>query len=142
VDTRKARADIYREFGKRSHCVWIDCGNTATTGQVVLGARFGGRTVAPCVADLFPEIVDAKADDHDTQPSCSVAEALARQDLMTNRFMADAANNLLWRMLRYGEMEHHGVFVDVPSGRSTPMPVDPNYWASLGWSQMECKQAA
>ena len=114
--------------------MWIDCGNGASTGQVVLGYRDFRQVYAPSAADLFPEIVDVTADATDDQPSCSVADALAKQDLMTNRKVADEACSLLWQMLRYGELEYHGAFIDARRGRCTPVPVDPAYWASLGWA--------
>jgi PRTRC genetic system ThiF family protein len=144
VDSRAARAEIRAAHDNplRSSSVWIDCGNTASTGQVVLGYRRRNATLAPSAADLFPEIVDVTADATDDQPSCSVAEALAKQDLMTNRKVADEACSLLWQMLRYGELEYHGAFIDARRGRCTPMPVCAAYWASLGWHEPKLPKAA
>ena len=137
VDTRAARAEVNGAYNRLNRAVWIDCGNSATTGQCVLGYRSSGRQIAPCAASLFPEIVAVEADGKDNAPSCSVAESLARQDLMVNRMVGDIAIGLLWRMLRFGELEHHGAFVDCKTFTMTPIPVDPAVWAAMGWQTAE-----
>lgn len=137
VDSRRARADIYRVFSGATDLVWLDCGNNQYSGQVLFGARRGRETVVPSVADLFPEVVDVAADATDDKPSCSLAEALTKQDLMVNRFMADTAVNLLYQLIRKGEVEVQGAFIDVANFSMMPVRLDPKYWASMGWSQRE-----
>src|SRR5436190_305357 len=72
---------------------WLDMGNTKDRGQVILGSP---RHKLPTVIDKYPEAEKMEAKD-DT-PSCSIAEALAKQDLFVNTFMADTAAKLLWEM--------------------------------------------
>ena len=136
VDSRKGRAAMHQwhEYAIRSDNFWLDCGNTAHSGQVVLGARSAGKCLLPSAGNLFPEVIDAAADAGDDAPSCSLAEALTKQDLLVNRFMADAAVNLLWRLLRYGGLDSHGAFIDIESMSMRPIPVDPAFWARLGWA--------
>ena len=82
VDTRKARSTIRSQFlDNWSECWWLDCGNSQRTGQVVLGVAQNKEVVVPSVAELFPETVNVKADAKDNAPSCSLPEALAKQDL-------------------------------------------------------------
>lgn len=134
VDSRKARAVMARRHAaKWDDNWWIDCGNTASSGQVILGARRNNEVDLPSVADLLPEAVDENADVGDDAPSCSMAEALSRQDLLVNRFMADAATNLLWQLLRYGQVDSHGAFIDVRRFTMRPLPVDADCWARMGW---------
>lgn len=135
VDNRLARLHILkgRRANWRGESLWLDCGNTTTSGQVVLGAWHDREVALPSVADLFPETVDAQADAGDDAPSCSMAEALSRQDLLVNRFMADAACNLLWQLLRHGQIDHHGVFCDLKRSMMRPLPIDPACWERMGF---------
>lgn len=139
VDTRRGRREIFAAHQARGRAsMWLDCGNLATTGQVVLGVRTGwspGKVHLPCAADLFPEIVDADADDTDETPTCSVAESLQRQDLFVNRMMADTAVNLLWQVLRNGGTDDHGAFINTRKLTSRPIPVSEAFWKTLGWER-------
>ena len=137
VDTRRARREIFRAHDTSYRTsMWLDCGNLATTGQVVLGVRTGHSSIhLPCAANLFPEIVDADADDVDETPTCSVAESLQRQDLFINRAMADTAINLLWQVLRHGGTDDHGAFINTRKLTSRPIPVSEAFWKTLGWER-------
>lgn len=143
VDTRKARKAIQKSWERaeqnsfRGTTWWLDCGNTAHSGQVILGSRKEGRIELPSAAHLFPEMVDAELDAGDDTPSCSLPEALAKQDLFTNRAIADAAMNLLWKLFRYGESEIHGAFVNLQTMRTNPLPIDPVAWARMGYVEQE-----
>ncbi len=135
VDTGKARqkigAALKRHFPKqtrREPMYWLDAGNRASDGQVVLGCM--GKMKQPTkdavarldtIVDLFDlENLDAE---QDQGPSCSLAEALDRQDLFINRAMATFAGDLLWKMFREGRLSMHGCFVNLASFRVNPLPV-------------------
>lgn len=157
VDTRQARHAIAAQWvanaGVDRQSLWLDCGNTQSAGQVVLGAMdyvelkparsepgkkweaavVKPRILLPSVEQLFPEAVNPQLDEADTGPSCSLPEALAKQDLFTNRHMADAALNLLWQLLRHGGLDVHGAFINLKNMRSNPLPVNPAFWGKLGW---------
>lgn len=159
VDTRAARCAIREHFmsdmdSRNPNLLWLDCGNSMSAGQVVLGARqhrvlkpgFNGKdkqwvppvlsqkTILPAVSDLFPETVDPSLDSVNDGPSCSLPEALRKQDLFTNRHIADAALNILWHLFRYGELEVHGAFVNLKTMRTNPIAVDPVVWERMGWA--------
>ena len=132
VDTRAARADIARivRLKSRRFSYWLDCGNLADRGQFVLGQPLrkdrkdrAGRL--PCVNELFPSIVDRRADKRDRLPACSAAEALERQLPYVNSTIANHALALLARLFRYGRVGHHGGFVNLATGQLSPLPVDP-----------------
>lgn len=142
VDTRRARSEIHRMFQQCYDSIWVDCGNNQFTGQVLFGARVNGKTVVPCIGDLFPEAIDVTADAGDDQPSCSLAEALTKQDLMVNRFVADTAVNLLFQLFRKGEVETQGAFIDVARFSMMPIPLDPKYWQSMGYQGEAVKAKA
>src|SRR5882672_4109117 len=127
VDTRAARIMIGKHVqGWRSRVgYWLDLGNSADSGQFVLGQPLNGRNrrsaerlrTAP---ELFPEIVQESLDD-DGVPSCSALEALERQEPFVNQTVAQHALALLTQLFRYGRIEHHGAFVNVRENRVQPL---------------------
>ncbi len=137
VDTRAARQLIATKVeGWRSRvALWLDLGNSADSGQFVLGQPLNGRNRRSAsrlrtVAELFPEIVDASLDD-DGAPSCSGLEALERQEPFVNQLLANHALALLTRLFRYGRIEYHGAFVNVRENRIQPIMIDPALWQRL-----------
>jgi len=137
VDTRAARSDLLELVTDcRSRVFyWMDMGNSAASGQLVLGQPRNGRNrqsadrlrTAP---ELFPEITMATLDAGDG-PSCSAIEALERQEPFVNQVLAQHALALLARLFRYGRIEHHGAFVDVANSRVQPLPVNPDLWRRM-----------
>ena len=148
VDTAAARRDLAKTRFK----YWLDCGNTDQKGQVILGtrpkkipngvplskvlmaknpgelkklAKNQGYHCPPrlrLVTEIFPELNDKRRTEDDT-PSCSLAEALERQDLFVNQTVATFACQLLWQFIRHGGLEIHGYFINLQTGRVTPLPI-------------------
>lgn len=141
VDTRLARFNIMRaiELGTLGSTYWLDFGNRKDSGQAILGqvTRSGRKTnrpdKLPHVGELFPEVIDPKIVDPDEGPSCSLAEALERQSLFVNRGVAVHGMNLLWELFRHGEISHHGIFVDLKTNTTRPVPVDQAFWKRMGY---------
>lgn len=160
VDTAAARRDIHdlldRHYRKPTY--WLDLGNRQRDGQVILGqpvgsTDFGRKSVngvpksratmdviepgrLPCVTDVFPELLDASIPE-DNQPSCSLAEALQKQDLFINQAVSTFALQLLWKLFREGKIDSHGAFINLESGRVNPLMVP----ASVG-AQKRKRRAA
>jgi len=151
VDSAAARRGLLRDFldmvegrpvsahpGPR---YWLDFGNGSTTGQAVLGTlqdveqpKSKHETAArlPHVLDLFPDM----ADEPET-PSCSMRESLSRQDLFVNQILADFGVNLLWRLLRAARLDVHGFFINLADCLSSPLRIDAQVWADMGWPPKE-----
>lgn len=137
VDNRQARRVIHEGADSpRSGVTYtLDLGNTATSGQVILGVpkhahdRSAGPRL-PTAPELHPELVDTSMPEDDT-PSCSTLESLDKQDLYVNDTLATHALNLLWQLFRYRQIGHHGIYVDTRSSLSTPLPVDPKNWQRM-----------
>jgi PRTRC genetic system ThiF family protein len=137
VDTAAARLEISRSA---PYGYWLDLGNREADGQVVLGEIGATRRFSiqqprlPTIVDLFSELEDpARADDDG--PSCSLAEALERQELFINQAVVTQALALLWMLFRFGRVSWHGSFVNLRTGRTQPLPVDPAAWARMGYHQ-------
>lgn len=133
VDTRKARREIAAYGHNASY--WLDLGNGLSTGQVILGEplRFGeiekSRPMRlPTVTDLYPDLLDESIPEDDSIPTCSLAEALERQDLFVCRSVVTFGAAMLWTLFRKGGVDNHGQFINLETGMVTALPVDPEVW--------------
>jgi PRTRC genetic system ThiF family protein len=133
VDTRAARAAIRDAVSNWSTVsYWLDLGNNADCGQFILGEPLNERNRRArlrlrSAADLYPEIVDSSLD-NDREPSCSAIEALERQEPFVNSILAQHALALLARLFRYGEISFHGGFINLATGATSVLRIDPQYW--------------
>ncbi|ABL01413.1 PRTRC system ThiF family protein [Pelobacter propionicus] len=134
VDTKAARRNIAEYCRRVNVPYWLDYGNDLVTGQVILGQplwigeKKRERPMRlPTVTELFPEIMDAQIPEDDT-PSCSLEEALSRQDLFIGQTCAVFGLDLLWRLFREAGIDNHGAFINLKSGRVMPLPVDKEAW--------------
>jgi PRTRC genetic system ThiF family protein len=141
VDSARARCEIGAAIARwhTRPLYWLDLGNRAADGQVVLGIpAWNDEHEAytfrlPTVIELFPELADRQASlDEANAPSCSLAQALERQHLFVNQAVVTPALQLLWQIFRFGRTSWCGAFVNLESGRTTPLAVDPEAWARFG----------
>jgi hypothetical protein len=91
-----------------------------------------GKGRLPNVADLFPEIVDPRLDAKDKLPSCSALEALESQSPFVNQTVAYQALALLAQFFRRGRLTYHGGFINLATGKMSPLSVDPAVWKRIG----------
>lgn len=138
VDSAKSRREIHEMLdGIDSDSIyWLDMGNEATTGQVVLGEtrpcgtrkeRREGSTRLPVVTELYPELLDSSIPESDT-PTCSLAEALDRQELFICQSVATFALQMLWTLFRKGGLDFSVQFINLENGIVSPLPIDPSSW--------------
>jgi PRTRC genetic system ThiF family protein len=111
---------------------WMDFGNAMDRGQVVLstinpveqpkGSEFACREALPTVDKLHPDIfLVGKAKEQG--PSCSLAEALNKQDLFINTNLANMGLAILWKMFRNLRITIHGCYVNLSTMQTTPIPI-------------------
>jgi len=136
TDNVKSRLDIakgllsknQRGYDYERLMYWLDFGNTLNSGQVILGT-FGkiqqpkskkciptGKL--PCVTERFDL---TKIKEKDSGPSCSLAEAIEKQDLFINSTLANAGAKLLWKLFREGMTDQAGVFLNMESMKMNPV---------------------
>lgn len=81
---------------ERSPIYWMDFGNARTTGQVLIG-NIRGKILQPVSNEYLPvprmnviteEVRYSTIKEKDSGPSCSLAEALQKQDLFINSMLA------------------------------------------------------
>lgn len=129
VDSRAARKLVTETPAFAKALYWLDLGNNADTGQFVLGEPHTGTSQStvrlPNIADLFPEIIDPGLDEKDKLPSCSALEALESQSLFINQTLAYQALALLAQFFRRGRLTYQGGFLNLQTGRLSPLAVNP-----------------
>lgn len=140
TDNIKSRLDLwnvlkavpiqnYRSY--ETPLYWMDFGNTQSTGQVVLGTV--PKKIKQPVSELYKTVDSlkvitkfvkyARVKEEDSGPSCSLAEALEKQDLFINSTLAQLGCNILWKMFRNGMLEHHGLFLNLETMKVNPINV-------------------
>jgi PRTRC genetic system ThiF family protein len=111
---------------------WLDFGNGKFTGQAILSTigklqqpnsdKYETVTNLPFVTEEFGDLLKQSESEDDT-PSCSLAEALEKQDLFINSTLAQMGCSLLWNLFRNGMTENRGFFLNLKDFRSQPIKV-------------------
>lgn len=126
VDSVKSRLAIANAI-KESNGVdyqrkiyWMDFGNGTNHGQVVLGTlgrinqpkskKFKTVSEMKVVTELFDL---SQVDESDSGPSCSLAEALSKQDLFINSTLAQLGCALLWQLITNGMIDSQGCYLNL-----------------------------
>jgi PRTRC genetic system ThiF family protein len=140
TDNIKSRLDLWNVLAKvpsssytdnNTPLYWMDFGNTKTAGQVVLGTV--PKKIKQPVSTMYETVGSlkvitrfvkyARVKEVDSGPSCSLAEALEKQDLFINSTLAQLGCNILWKMFRHGMIEHHGLFLNLETMKVNPIGV-------------------
>ena len=108
---------------------WMDFGNTQSTGQVILGTmqdlsknkKKGDVGKLRCVTDFFDL---TQVNEKESGPSCSLAEALTKQDLFINSTLAQIGMALMWKMFTKGVLETQGAFINLETMKVNPIRVE------------------
>lgn len=119
-----------KHYDMQNPLYWLDIGNGQTFGQVLLGTvqdirqpkskKFQTVSALPAIT----EYVDyEQVKNEDSGPSCSLVEALEKQDLFINSTLAQFGCNILWKMFRYGSIEHRGIYLNLDTMKVNPIAV-------------------
>jgi hypothetical protein len=73
------------------------------------------------ITNEFRELLENA--DEDNVPSCSLAEALTKQNLFINSALANMGASLLWSMFREGMITTRVFFLNLKDFRAQPIPV-------------------
>jgi PRTRC genetic system ThiF family protein len=137
VDTAKSRFEISEllydlsigsGYDRERPLYWMDLGNSQDTGQVVL-STIGTikqpesekyETDLPFITEMFRDQLE-QADKLDDTPSCSLAEALTKQDLFINSSVATFGASLLWQLFQQGMIFNRGMFVNLKTFITQPL---------------------
>lgn len=128
VDNVAAREDAYEIFYEdskeyldfRKPYYWLDFGNSSTFGQAILASV--DRELKN-VFDFHPEM---EANEDPNEPSCSMIEALEKQDLLINSTLANLGMNMIWRMFRELEVSYNGLYLNLRDLSVSTIKIDKN----------------
>lgn len=137
VDSVKARIETGKYLrSTKNGCLsdegkayyWMDFGNATDSGQVVLGTvepinqpkqdKVDAVSVLNCVDEMFDL---SKVDEKDSGPSCSLAEALRKQDLFVNSTLSNLGCSLLWKLISQGSIDCQGLYLNLKSMKVNPI---------------------
>jgi PRTRC genetic system ThiF family protein len=137
VDNVNTRVMLYKVFKKEvcptpynqdNPLYWLDFGNSRNTGQVVLGTvqtikqpKIEGMETVPELKTVGDMVDLSSLNDEDSGPSCSLAEALTKQDLFINSTLAQLGCALFWKLLSSGSVNYHGVFLNLETMNVNPI---------------------
>lgn len=135
VEARRiiSRKKVHERATREFHTYyWMDFGNTQQTGQAILGTISPTKFLhsqkqadsIPHVLRLYPKM--EKFEKKNLQgPSCSMAEALGKQDLFINSMLAQAGCNILWKLFYHKKISDHGVFLNLSTMNLAPLAIKP-----------------
>lgn len=117
---------------KITDALWLDTGNGKSSAQVILGHLGRNRhreKRLPNIYDLYPSLA---AVDDTSEPSCSLPQALRRQQLGINQLTAaQAVFGLLAPLMLEGAVQHHGFFIDMAKLSTRPLRIDAAAWNAI-----------
>lgn len=115
VDSWAARESINNRPHNSKY--WMDIGNGRNDGQIILSYHRTPR--------LMPNVINyAKKTEISTEletESCSMVQSLRNQGMFINKFMATAATEMLYKLLYEGQIDHHGLVVNLDAMRMMPL---------------------
>ncbi|WP_454802992.1 PRTRC system ThiF family protein [Mucilaginibacter phyllosphaerae] len=142
VDTAKSRFEVsellhefnnHRSLDRERPMYWMDLGNSRDTGQVVLSTigkiqqpeseKYRPVAELPFITEMYKDQLE-KAEQFDDTPSCSLAEALTKQDLFINTSVATIGASLLWQLFQQGMIFNRGAFVNLKTFVTQPLKLE------------------
>lgn len=82
--------------------------------------KFETVSKLPWVTELFDY---SGMDEQNSGPSCSLAEALQKQDLFINSTLVQLGCGLLWKLFREGMVKYRGVFLNLDTMKTNPVRI-------------------
>lgn len=140
TDNIRSRLDVWRFLkgfreikisNEKTPLYWMDFGNAQTTGQVIIG-NIRNKIGQPASNEYIPtpqmnviteEVNYSTVKEKESGPSCSLAEALEKQDLFINSMLAQVGCDILWRMFKEGRTLYRGAYINLETLRVNPIPV-------------------
>jgi PRTRC genetic system ThiF family protein len=97
--------------------IWMDLGNSKDFGQMVCAAHIRGKDGTfslPSIIERYPNEKSEK-----NTPSCTLAEALGKQDLFINDDMALEAAKVLYKFLKTGDLTVQEFYLNMATSKTT-----------------------
>jgi PRTRC genetic system ThiF family protein len=131
----KFLTEIEKKYWNYSHnkpTYYYDFGNSRHTGQVILSTlskveqpkseKYQPVANLPLITEEYGQLLKDLEKEDDT-PSCSLPEALKKQDLFINPSLVEMGGSLLWNFFLDGMIFHKGLFHNIKTFNTTGIPV-------------------
>ena len=141
VDNKAARRCVHKAtIDANRSLYWLDLGNEADTGQIVLGeCRWQNRALRlPVVTELFPQILDDTVPEDDA-PSCSTEEAITKQGLFVNEIVVGHAAAMIWEGIYKGVITHPIAFVNTKGQAVQGIGINRDFYKRRGFKTGRAK---
>lgn len=137
VKTRFEIAEILKKYSSSKYefirpLYWLDFGNSQNIGQVILSTideisqpnskKYETIGKLDFITDQYADLLKHSEEMDDT-PSCSLAEALEKQDLFINSSLAQLGISLLWQFFKQGYIDKRGFFLNLENFKMNPLPL-------------------
>lgn len=136
ISSRRKILDYYSKL--RIPFYWLDIGNSVNTSQFVLGNlscftgnieifkqpednQFKAVIKLKTVDRIFPGYFNVKEEAN--IDSCSVADALSRQDMFINSITAEYAVKMIYEFFRNYNLMYHGMFINLEQNSINPIMI-------------------
>ena len=127
VDTVQSRIDIKKIIDKlinNNHnyteyrlYYWMDIGNGKNYGQTIIG------TTQNKDLKQFFDVYTEPIEESINEPSCSLAEALYKQDLYINSTIAQLSVSLIWKLFK-NELNCNGFYLNLQTMNLRPITIN------------------
>lgn len=104
VDNNRSRVMCHNVFKIMDDIIYIDSGNAEFGGQVVCGAKMGGKVMSKPVASVYPDIL-ADTEKFPSELSCAERSISAPQSIAANLFASTAISTMLYYLLIKGQLK-------------------------------------
>jgi PRTRC genetic system ThiF family protein len=131
-------AQDLRQDKYQAERLYLDFGNSKSTGQVILGHlsidHKRESVCLPTVYDLYKDTLLELEKTEENKSSCSLLEAIEIQDLGINDAVCTfGIMSLLFRLLKSGIIKSHGAKIDLEEMEANPYPINEQVWAFMGY---------
>lgn len=114
---------------------WLDCGNSYSSGQVLLGNSWRREDKSEMINPLgickylplpsiqHPELIDPNFDSSVPRRSCAQLIDRGEQNLFVNQLVASFVSSFLYRLLVLRELDHYAAYFDFSTCSSKVYPI-------------------
>lgn len=139
VDQNQSRLFLENEVSKLRDFIYIDGGNTETTGQAMAYMKRNGRTILPKLSAIAPEMKSSAGEPMPGEGSCLTS---GPQTAMVNRMVAMAMECLLDHLLTVKKPKMNEIRINVKAGTMVPRRSKPIKKKKKGRKKKEKKECS
>lgn len=111
VDNHRARQAMNDFFYMKPDIIYIDSANEFSVGEICIGVRLNGETVAPPRSHYFPDVLTDKSPSA-SEISCGALNISSPQHIATNLMAAHLVLSLVANIISNGKIDYGIIYFD------------------------------